>query len=81
MTLHSPDQVFQRGERARAKSRFAEALACYRQAQAAYKAQRDYEGERDATIGVGDCLRMTGQFGLAQRAYTRAVQLSSENRG
>src|SRR6059058_5923800 len=78
MADHSlrPVSLFRRGERARQKSRFAEALAFYRQAQAAYKREKDLEGERDAFIGVGDSLRMLGQFARAKQAYTRAVRLS-----
>src|SRR5512145_1165625 len=76
MSGSNPDRLFQRGEQARQKSCFAEALAFYRQAQSAYKANKDVEGERDATIGVGDCLRMLGQFAPATRAYNHAVRLS-----
>src|SRR6266404_9768443 len=72
----NPDLVFQAGERSRQKSRFAEALEHYRQAQLLYEADGEADGCRDALIGSGDCLRMLGQFVQARRAYASAVQLS-----
>jgi hypothetical protein len=69
---NNPALFFRQGERARQKSRFAEALAFYRRAQTAYKKARDTDGERNALLGVGDCLRMLGQFTQAKQAYARA---------
>ena len=75
-SVQTPPALFQQGERARQKSRFAEALALYRQARQAAKAAHLGECELDAHLGIGDCLRMQGQFGLAQRAYERASRLA-----
>ncbi len=72
----TPRTLFQQGERARQKSRFAEALAFYRQARQAAKTADLGECELDAHLGIGDCLRMQGQFGLAKRAYERASRLA-----
>ncbi len=74
----TPHALFRQGERARQKSRFAEALALYRQARQAAKAAGLEECELDAHLGIGDCLRMQGKFGLAQRAYERASRLAGD---
>ena len=69
---------FQLAERARADSRFAEALAFYRKARAQARRAGRKEEELDAEIGVGDCLRMVARFGVAQRSYERAAILADE---
>ena len=72
----NPERLFERAERARHASRFAAALDLYRQARTAYADEGYPDGERDACIGIGDCLRMLGRFGLAKRAYAGAINLS-----
>ena len=72
----SPQRLFALGERARGRSRFADALEYYRRAIRAAKTEHAEVWQLDARLGAADCLRMQGRYGLAARAYDRARQLA-----
>ena len=75
-TRPASQRLFALGERARSRSRFADALDYYREAIQAAKTERVEVRQLDAQLGAADCLRMQGRYGLAARAYERARRLA-----
>ncbi len=78
MQNSAADRAFERAESLRSGSRFAESLAFFRKALAAYSRQRDVPGMLDSHLAIGDVCRMTGMFDAAKESYLHAVNAAVE---
>jgi len=71
------EELFERAEEARARSRFQEALEGYRKALEGFPRERLLE-RLHCLQKIGDCLRMMGEFEEAKRSFTSALELAEE---
>ncbi|RLB05781.1 MAG: hypothetical protein DRG50_06665, partial [Deltaproteobacteria bacterium] len=77
MSREQGDEYFQKGEQARLRCRFAEALEAYRNALSYYPKEAISERLR-CHQKIGDCLRMIGDFSAAKEHFHQALSIAKQ---